>query len=181
MLSYDTMAETFKEQFARGYQARRENRLADSRAIFLKAVRSAAEEADRPDLAEALCGLGQAERDIGSLEAARHHYASAALLYRQIGPPERLAYALRHEADILREANQPAGAEPLYLEAERIYRQLGEEATLDLANTLRGLALVNESSGRTDASRSLFEQARDLYVKCKVEAGATECNKRLSS
>lgn len=180
MLTYDTMAETFKEQFARGYQARRENRLADSRAIFLKAVRSAAEEADRPDLAEALCGLGQAERGIGSLEAARHHYASAALLYRQIGPPERLAYAIRHEADILREASQPAEAEPLYLEAEQIYRQLGEEATLDLANTLRGLALVNESSGRTDAARSLFEQARDLYVKCDVEAGAAECNQRLS-
>ena len=67
MLSYGTMPETFKEQFARGYQARRENRLADSRAIFLKAVRSASEEGDRPALAEALCGLGQAERDIGSL------------------------------------------------------------------------------------------------------------------
>ena len=53
MLSYVTMPETFKEQFARGYQARRENRLADSRAIFLKAVRSASEEADRPALAEA--------------------------------------------------------------------------------------------------------------------------------
>ena len=113
MLSYGTMTETFQEQFARGYQARREGRLADSRAIFLKAVRSAAEGADRPDLAEALCGLGQAERGIGNLEAARHHYAGRLVLYRQIGPPERLAYALRHEADILREASLPAEAEPL--------------------------------------------------------------------
>ena len=142
------MAETFQEQFARGYQARREDRLADSRAIFLKAVRSASEEGDRPSLAEALCGLGQAERGIGNLEAARHHYAGAALLYREIGPPERLAYAIRHEADILREACLPAEAEPLYLEAEGIYRQQGEVAALDLAKTLRGLALVNESLGR---------------------------------
>jgi tetratricopeptide (TPR) repeat protein len=180
MLSYGTMPETFQEQFARGYQARRENRLADSRAIFLKAVRSAAEEGDRPALAEALCGLGQAERDIGSLEPARHHYANAAVLYRQIGPPAKLAYALRHEADILRETGLPAEAEPLYLEAEGIYRQQGEDAQLDLANTLRGLALVNESTGRTAASRSLFEQARDLYTKCNVEAGAAECNQKLS-
>ena len=161
MLSYGTMTETFKEQFARGYQARREGRLADARAIFFKAVRSAAEEADRPDLAEALCGLGQAERGIGNLEAARHHYAGAAVLYRQIGPPERLAYALRHEADILREASLPAEAEPLYVEAAGIYRQQGDEAELDLANTLRGLALVNESSGKVDASsRSSNRRAR---------------------
>lgn len=180
MLSYGTMSETFQEQFARGYQARKENRLADARAIFLKAVRSAAEEGDRPDLAEALCGLGQAEHGIGNLEAARHHYQSAAVLYREIGSPASLAHALRHEADILREMCRPAEAEPLYLEAEGIYRQAGQAAGLDLANTLRGLALVYESSGRADASRPLFEQARALYAKCNVRAGVAECEEKLS-
>ena len=175
-----TMTETFKEQFAKGYKARREGHAADSRAIFIKAVRSASEAADRPSLAEALCGLGQAERDIGNLEASRHHYASAAVLYRQIGPPARLAYALRHEADILRESCLPVDAEPLYVEAEGIYRQQGEEAELDLANTLRGLALVYESAGKSDAARSLFEQARVLYAKCSVQAGVAECEKKLS-
>ena len=80
----------------------------------------------------------------------------------------------------LREACLPAEAEPLYLEAEAIYRQQGEEAELDLANTLRGLALVNESSGRSDAARLLFQQARELYAKCKVEAGVAGCNEKLS-
>ena len=47
------MAETFKELFARGYQARRDDRLADSRAIFLEAVRKASIEADWPSLADA--------------------------------------------------------------------------------------------------------------------------------
>jgi tetratricopeptide (TPR) repeat protein len=174
------MTDTFQEQFARGYQARREGRAADSRAIFFKAVRSAAEEGDRPSLAEALCGLGQAERDIGNLQASRHHYQSAAVLYREIGPPARLAYALRHEADILRALCLPAEAEPLYVEAEGIYRQQGEKAELDLANTLRGLALAYESSGRADASRPLFEQARALYAKCEVQAGVAECEEKLS-
>jgi tetratricopeptide (TPR) repeat protein len=179
MLSYGSMAETFKELFARGYQARKEDRAADSRAIFITGVRGAAEAGDRPSLAEALCGLAQAERDIGNLAAARHHYAEAGVLYRQIGPPARLAYALRHEADVLREESLPAEAEPLYLEAEAIYRQQGEEAALDLANTLRGLALLNESSGRSDAARLLFQQARELYAKCNVEAGVAECNQKL--
>jgi tetratricopeptide (TPR) repeat protein len=180
MLSYGTMAETFQELFARGYQARKEDRLADSRAIFIMAVRNASLEGDRVSLAEALCGLGQAERGIGNLEAARHHYASAAVLYRQIGPSARLAYALRHEADTAREAGLPAEAEPLYVEAAAIYRQQGDDAALDLANTLRGLALVNESSGRSDAAKALFQEARELYAKCKVEAGVAECDERLS-
>ena len=178
------MTETFKELFARGYQARREDRLADSRAIFLQGVRNAAEEADRLSLAEGLCGLAQAERDIGNPEAASHHYANAAVLYRQVGPPARLAYAIRHEADVLREMCHPAEVGPLYLEAAGIYRQLGEKATLDLANTLtntlRGLALVNESAARMDASKALWQKARELYAKCNVQAGIAECNKKLS-
>jgi tetratricopeptide (TPR) repeat protein len=174
------MDETFRELFARGYKARREGHIADSRAIFIKAVRSAAEEGDRPSLAEALCGLGQAERDIGNFEAARLHYAGAATLYREIGPQERLAYALRHEADIFRQEGRPADAEPVYREAEGIYRQQGDEAALDLANTLRGLASVTESLARPDASRSLWQEARQLYAKCNVEAGVAECDAKLS-
>jgi len=174
------MDETFQELFARGYQARRENRIADSRAVFIQGVRSAAEEGDRPALAEALCGLGQAERDIGNLSAAQHHYAGAATLYREIGPPERLAYAIRHEADLLREESRSAEAEPLYLEAASIYREQGGEAELDLANTLRGLALLAESSGKPDAAKSLWQEARLLYAKCNVQAGVAECDERLS-
>jgi tetratricopeptide (TPR) repeat protein len=174
------MSETFQELFARGYQARRENRIADSRAIFIQGVRSAAEEGDRPSLAEALSGLAQAERDIGNLEAARHHYANAAILYREIGPPERLAYAIRHEADLLRKEGRFAEAEPLYLEAASIYRGRGDEAALDLANTLRGLALLAESSGKPDAAKSLWQEARQLYAKCNVQAGVAECDEKLS-
>ena len=100
------MTETFQQIFARGYEASHGNRLADARAIFIAAVRRAAEEGDRPSLAEALCGLGNAEHGIGNLEAARHHYANAVLLYRQDGPPERLAEALRQEAHIERDLHR---------------------------------------------------------------------------
>ena len=174
------MTETFNELFTRGYQARREDRLADSRAVFIEAVRKAAIEADRPSLAEALSGLAQAERGIGNLEAAAHHYANAAVLYRELGLRERLAFAIRHEADIRREAGKAVEAEPLYLEAEEIYRQLGEQATLDLANTLRGLALVYESTAKNDASKALWQEARELYAKCNVDAGIAECDEKLS-
>jgi tetratricopeptide (TPR) repeat protein len=174
------MSESLKELFAQGYRARSENNLAESRAAFFEAVRRASEDADRPSLAEALCGLAQAERGIGALGAASHQYANAVLLYRELDQPERLAYALRHEADVLREACKPAEAEPLFREAEKIYRQLGDSATLDLANTLRGLALVSDAAGTKDASQALWQEARNLYEKCNVTAGVEECDKRLS-
>ena len=171
---------TLKELLAQGYSARAKNDPAESRAAFFEAVRQASLEADRPSLAEALCGLAQAERDIGALGPASHQYANAAVLYREIGPPARLAYALRHEADVLRQMCRPADAEPLYREAETIYRQLGAQSILDLANTLRGLALVNESAGNIDQSKKLWSEARMLYAECNVAAGVAECDKKLS-
>ncbi|MEI9980223.1 MAG: tetratricopeptide repeat protein [Edaphobacter sp.] len=175
------MPDNFEELFEKGYRARRENRVADSRAIFLDAVRKAAEDGDRPSLAEALCGLAQAENDIGNCEAARQHYASAAVLYRQVGPLSGVAFAVRHEADMLRLMRQPSEAEPLYLEAEDIYRRQGDSAALDLANTLRGLAMVREATGTSEASRPLWMEARDLYARGDVKAGVEECNRKLSS
>ena len=124
--------------------------------------------------------MAQAERDIGNPEAASHHYANAAVLYRELKQPERLAYATRHEADILRESLRISEAEPLYLEAEKILREIGEGALLDLANTLRGLALVNESMGKSDVSKALWNEARELYAKCKVDDGIAESEMRLS-
>src|ERR1700753_101901 len=106
------MSESLKALLARGYRARRENKIAESRAAFFETVREASVEKDRPSLAEALCGLAQAERDIGALQAASHQYANAVLLYRELDLPERLAYALRHEADVLRENCKPDEAEP---------------------------------------------------------------------
>jgi tetratricopeptide (TPR) repeat protein len=143
LISSNKMTE-FKELLAEGHRARQQNRLSDSRAIFFDLVRKAAEEGDRPTLAEALNGLAEAEVGIGNCPAARHHYANAVTLYREIGPPKMLAYALRHEADLWMQSNQPADAEPLYLEAETIYRENGDES--DLAHTLRALAQIREAN-----------------------------------
>jgi hypothetical protein len=140
------MTEKFKELLAEGHRELKENRLSASRAIFIDLVRKAAEEGDRPSLAEALGGLAEAEDGIGNYEAARHHYANAVVLYRQIGPPKMLACTLLHEADLWMQADRPAEAEPLYLEAEKIYRQSGAESAPDLAHTLQALALIREAN-----------------------------------
>jgi tetratricopeptide (TPR) repeat protein len=175
------MATDFQHLFSEGYRARREGDAAHSRATFLDAVRKAAEERDEPSLAEALCGLAQAEHDIGNCEASLHHYTNATMLYRRIGPPVRLAYALRHEADLMRKTDKSAEAKALFREAEVIYRQAGEADTLDLANTLRGLALTQEATGDFSAAKPLWQEARTLYAGLDIQAGVEECDKHLAS
>jgi tetratricopeptide (TPR) repeat protein len=174
------MTDEFKERLAEGHRERQENRLSVSRAIFLDVVRKAAEEGDRPSLAEALGGLAEAEDGIGNCEAARHHYANAAALYRQIGPPTMLACTLRHEADLWMQTNRPAEAEPLYLEAEKVYRQTGEGSALDLAHTLRALALIREAKGDATAARTLWQEACEIYARLEVKEALAECDKKLS-
>jgi hypothetical protein len=180
LVSYLEMPETFSDLLAEGYRAQRENRLPAARAIFLDCVRKASEEADRPALAEAFTGLAKAEDKIGNCMAARHHYANAVVLYRAIGPPQMLACALGHEADLLVQTNQPLEAEPLYLEAEKVYRQNGEESALDLANTLRGLARLKEAAGELEAAASLWLEACAIYTRKEVAEGVAECGIKLS-
>ena len=174
------MTDKFKELLAEGHRERQENRLSASRAIFIDVVRKAAEEGDRSSLAEALGGLAEAEDGIGNYEAARHHYANAAVLYRQIGPPKMLACTLRYEADLWMHTNRSAEAEPLYLEAEKVYRENGEESALDLAHTLRALALIREAKGEATAARSLWQEACEIYARLEVKEALAECDKKLS-
>ena len=169
----------FESIFEEGYRARREGQVARSRAVFLDAVRKAAEEGEPSSLAEALCGLAQAETDIGNCQAAQHHYASAAVLYRRVGPQSRVAFAIRHEADLLRQMHHISEAEPLYREAQSIYRQGGQKHFLDLANTLRGWAQVKDSLGEQDTAIPLWREARELYEGCDVQAGVAECDAHL--
>ncbi len=175
----------FPELMAAGYAARKQARPEDSRTFFLDAARLASEAGDQSGFAESLCGLAQAERDLGDAANALHHYADAVEIYRRLGPAIGLAYALRHEADVLRELEKTAAAQALYREAEQIYRQQGDAASLDLANTLRGLALASELLGveeseRKAAARALWLEARGLYARSKVQAGVAECDRRLA-
>jgi tetratricopeptide (TPR) repeat protein len=114
------MTEKFKELLAAGRRARQEARLPASRALFLDVVRKASEDGDRSSLAEALWGLADVEDEIGNCEEARHLFANAAALYRQIGPPTMLARTLRREADLWMRLGRPLEAEPLHQEAAAI-------------------------------------------------------------
>jgi tetratricopeptide (TPR) repeat protein len=157
-----------------GYQARREERLADAKAHFAEAVELCRISGDNAMLAQALTGLGQIERDLGQLDAAVMLYLEAAELYRAMDRPLALAHTVRHVGDILRNQVRLDLAEPHYREALEIYRSHGETPPLDLANAIRGYALLKAGTGHKDEAAILWQEAGGLYAQVGVQAGVAE-------
>jgi tetratricopeptide (TPR) repeat protein len=157
-----------------GYRARREHRLAEARHCFLEAVDLCRKGSDRVLLAQALTGLGQIERDLNHGAAALKHYGEAVDLYRTLDRPLILAHTIRHVADILRNQVQLDLAAPCYEEALEIYRRHKETRPLDLANAIRGFALLEGEMGHTEEAKQLWLEARRLYAAVEVQAGVDE-------
>jgi tetratricopeptide (TPR) repeat protein len=173
------MPDAFEELLRQAQRARRENRPADAKRDLEQALEMARNSAPASDLARALAGLGQIERDLGNHAAALGLYQQAALIYRGEADPLRLAHTVRHVGDIRQDLRQFDLAEPYYREALDIYRAHPETPMLDLANAIRGLALLKSETGERVEARALWQEARDLYAAVNVEAGVKESTRRL--
>jgi len=69
-------------------------------------------------------------------------YKVAVAGLRKANDPLRLAHAVRHLGDAYRHAGQTSEAEACYVEALSIYRSRDDRNTLDLANAIRGYAVL---------------------------------------
>jgi tetratricopeptide (TPR) repeat protein len=165
---------------ARGREARRENRLEEARDLVAQAVAECRFMKDPPLLARALKALGQAERDLKHTSTALQCYREAVAIYRDRGDKLAKAHGIRHIADILREQKAGAEAEKAYDKALAIYRAHPETPPLDLANTLRGFALLKEGAGDGEEAVLLWYQALDLYSRAGVQAGVAECQSNIA-
>jgi tetratricopeptide (TPR) repeat protein len=161
-------------------QARRERRSGDARLHLQEAVRLCRENTEQLLLARALTGLGQIERDLSNPAEALRAYQEAAMLYRNAGEDLKYAHAIRHAGDIYREEKLPGPAEPCYRAALEIYRSHAEPHPLDVANAIRGYALLKEETGDTLEALALWKEARELYAKVQVEAGVAESTRRIA-
>lgn len=122
---------------------------------------------------------GRTERNSGNLEAAIRHYREAAELYREIGDDLKLAHTIRHVGDMLREQGSFGPAQDCYEEAVGLYRKYREANRLDVANALRGYALLTEATGEREKAKALWREARGHYAEAGVEVGVKEAERRL--
>lgn len=163
-----------------GYQARRERRLEEAKRLFSEAVGLCRGASDDSLLASSLTGLGQIERDLVNNRAALQHYGEAVGIYRSGADPLRLAHTIRHLGDIFRHEQSLQEGRQCYEEALKIYREHAETTPLDLANAIRGFALLRGAAGESDEAKSLWQEARGLYESVDVQAGVQESDAQIA-
>jgi tetratricopeptide (TPR) repeat protein len=114
------------------------------------------------------------------LDEARRLYAEAAQSYQR--EQDQLAYAhtIRHIADMFLHESKYAEAKPLYEAALELYRSNLDTRLLDLANTVRPFALLQEKLGDVEMARHFWQEARNLYASLRIEPGVTECEQHLA-
>jgi tetratricopeptide (TPR) repeat protein len=159
--------------------AKKENRLEEAAELFRKAL-TACVPSDSPALCATLYEeLAYVERNLQDLNASLKLYRQASRVYRDLGNPLKVAHTMRHAADILREQKRQDEATPLYAETLEIYRKHKDTPPLDLANAIRGFALLKEDVGDRTEALSLWGEARDLYQLTGIEAGVLESSRRI--
>ena len=164
-----------------GRIAKSEHRLEDSRNLFAEALTECLRGADRVLTAVLYEELAYVERNLLNLDAAQWHYREAGEIYRSLDNPLKTAHTIRHAADILREQERPDDAAQLYAESLEIYRRCKETPLLDLANAIRGFALLKEQTGDRQEALNLWREARDLYQQTGIAAGVSESDVRIRS
>jgi tetratricopeptide (TPR) repeat protein len=180
-LCYRTpMSAEVEALLARALQARRENRQAEAKPDLVEAVNLCRRYGEPLLLARSLTSLGQIERDLRHAEAALQHYEEAAAIYRSAGDLLKLAHTVRHIGDILQDEGRLIQAEPHYREAMEIYRAHPETPPLDLANAIRGYALLQGATGKRQEAIALWQEAGKLYASVGVEAGVAESARRIA-
>jgi tetratricopeptide (TPR) repeat protein len=135
---------------------------------------------DLQALARSLIEIGRLERNRHHLESARGYYEEAVAVYRALNEPLRLAHTVRHVGDILQDSGQLRRAEPCYSEALKIYRAHSETPPLDVANAIRGFALLQGEFGKTTEAISLWREARAHYAAVDVQAGVEDCDRQIA-
>jgi len=114
-----------------------------------------------PGLARTLAVMGDLERRLGRIEAAKGHYGQAIELFRAGGDNLGLANALRKLGELEIRLGRIEAAEGHLGQAIELYR--GERANLGLANALKSLADLEILLGRIEAAQGHSEQALQLY------------------
>jgi tetratricopeptide (TPR) repeat protein len=136
------------------------------------------------EAAETLISSAYEARKNGRTREAILKYREAAAIYRELDCPLRLAHTIRHIADLLREEISESsldGARLHYEEALDIYRSHPEARPLDLANALRGFALLWETLAASESAMKCWCEAKSIYELAEVRPGVEESEQHIRS
>ncbi|TFW16161.1 hypothetical protein E4L96_16690 [Massilia arenosa] len=127
-----------------------------------------------------LIAQAKAARAARDLARAAVLYGAAVQCLRHAGEADQLAHTLRHFGDVLLDAGDAAAALAPLEEALHLRRADDAVDPLELANTLRPLALAYGALHRDADCIATWREARDLYAVRGIRPGIDEANRALS-
>lgn len=174
------MSHAADELMAQAVEAKKSRRFDLARAALVRAVELLRRESDPLALAQALRELGEVERSLPDTDGGIGAYEEAVAIFQQHGAELKLAHTVRHLADIHRHGRRVEEADRCYQMALDLYRKYTEASTLDVANALRGAALLKELDGDTEQAIALWSEATRLYEKADIAKAVDEGSRRLA-
>ena len=118
-------------------------------------------------------------RDEDRIEEAKKTLDEAASILLPITSAQRRAHIIRHQADIAAEMGLLSESFVHYEAALSIYRRDSLTNPMDLANTLRGFALLKERWKEVQEAKKMWREAKEIYSSFGIEEGVKECNAHL--
>ena len=123
----------------------------------------------------------QFESDHDNLPKALEFCQQSLGFYQKANNSDRIAHSTRHIADLQRALGKDADSESNYRKVIDLYKADSQTHMGDLANTLRGFALVLEKRSKISEAKTAWEETKELYQACNLQAGVDEANEKLDS
>ena len=123
----------------------------------------------------------QFESDHNNDREALDYSAESVRHYQKSGDKNKLAHATRHYADILRRLDKKSDAELHYRQAIQLYRSDPDTSKADLANALRGFALLLEARRKNTEAIDIWKETKSHYQAIHLTAGVEEAEQRLNA
>ena len=174
MSSISAIAKLLDEAWRR----RREENYEDARALLIKA-RGLCEEDDYNSLARIHHIYMQFDYDQGNLSNALELCHKSLAFYHKANNSDKIAHSTRHIADLQCHLGDDTSSESNYRTAISIYKDNPDTQAGDLANALRGFAILLEKRGKIQEAITAWEEAKELYQAGHVQCGVDEAGRKL--
>ncbi len=129
----------------------------------------------------ALRRLGHVYLDRGAADQALVLFIEGLDLARSLSDELAVAHMTRHVGDAYRASQQWEKAIQFYRESLKLYRTIDSPPRLDLANSIRMVALVEERLENMEEAIQLWTEAGDIYASVGITAGTDEALSRIAT
>ncbi len=159
---------------------RRDGDYVTARSLLVQA-HEACDEYDFENLGRVFHIYMQFEADHENFEKAMEFSAQSVAYYERSANRDKIAHARRHLADLQYHLKKWNQAEESYRQVIELYRSHSQTSDGDLANALRGFALLLKERGAIEEAKRVWQETKELYQALGIQAGVDEANQNLAS